>query len=461
MLRRPEILILALLGGCGAPGPAPVDAGADLAVDLAVAPDLARVDLVPAPDLTTLNPAPVLSAIVPALAPVGGAGFPLALSGSSFLASSTVTATPSGGAPVALATRFGDASSLNADVPASLLGAPGAIAIAVVTPAPGGGTSAPQTLTVSACSGTPILTAITPAQALVGSTVMLAASGGCFDCGAMNATLTVDGAPVATTLGTCSAGLAQSASASLSGLAAGTHAIAVQDPAGTTSQPLDLTILNPQPVVTQVTASSTGTCGVVAGATAFTLTVGGSGFVAGATLTLSNGTTQFPVSVGSLGPTQITAQVTIASEPPGGYADVTVTNPSPSVGTGSGVLGVATQPTVLADVRANVFTPSCGLSNCHLGPGSSLPESMPLDPSSSPIAELVGVPAEDCPGRIRVTACDPRRTSSYLIDKIFSGAPPGACDNAIGAAGEVMPPDNSLTAAQRQMLVDWVALGAM
>jgi hypothetical protein len=83
-----------------------------------------------------LNPVPFVGNITPAIANAGGAAFTITVNGSGFLANSTVYWGTS-----ALTTVFVSSAQLTATVTAADIAAPGATAITVQTPAPGGGIS--------------------------------------------------------------------------------------------------------------------------------------------------------------------------------------------------------------------------------------------------------------------------------------------------------------------------------
>ncbi len=94
-------------------------------------------------------PVPVASGISPGFASAGGAAFTLTVTGSGFAANSTVY-----WGTTALTTTFGTANQLTAQVTAADIANGGiAVAITVVTPAPGGGTSNPFQFEVDSASG--------------------------------------------------------------------------------------------------------------------------------------------------------------------------------------------------------------------------------------------------------------------------------------------------------------------
>ncbi|HXE74306.1 MAG TPA: aryl-sulfate sulfotransferase [Candidatus Xenobia bacterium] len=89
------------------------------------------------------NPPPQLTAISPATTAVSASPVTVGLTGSGFLAQSTVVAND-----MALATTFESSTQLRATIPPSLLGAPTTLSLAVSNPSPGGGISSPKIFTV-------------------------------------------------------------------------------------------------------------------------------------------------------------------------------------------------------------------------------------------------------------------------------------------------------------------------
>jgi N-acetylneuraminic acid mutarotase len=96
------------------------------------------------------NPVPLTSGITPAFASAGGTAFTLTVNGSGFTAGSTVYWGTS-----ALVTTFGSATQLTAQVPATDIATGGiTVAITVITPSPGGGTSNSFQFEVDSATGT-------------------------------------------------------------------------------------------------------------------------------------------------------------------------------------------------------------------------------------------------------------------------------------------------------------------
>jgi hypothetical protein len=106
--------------------------------------------------ISATNPAPAPSALSPSNAQAGGAAFTLTVTGSNFVSSSGVRWNGA-----ARTTTFVSATKLQASISASDIAAAGTASVTVVTPAPGGGTSAPLTFTIN-------VNATNPAPALAG-----------------------------------------------------------------------------------------------------------------------------------------------------------------------------------------------------------------------------------------------------------------------------------------------------
>jgi IPT/TIG domain len=94
------------------------------------------------------NPAPSLTSISPTSVTADGAAFTLTATGSSFLSSSVVNVNGS-----ARTTTYISPTQLQAAITAADIAYTGNLSITVTTPAPGGGPSASQTLTVTADIG--------------------------------------------------------------------------------------------------------------------------------------------------------------------------------------------------------------------------------------------------------------------------------------------------------------------
>jgi hypothetical protein len=82
------------------------------------------------------NPSPVIGRLSPGYTSAGSATFTLTVTGSGFVSNSTVY-----WGTTALATTYGSATQLTAQVPATDIASAGITAVTVLTPSPGGGTS--------------------------------------------------------------------------------------------------------------------------------------------------------------------------------------------------------------------------------------------------------------------------------------------------------------------------------
>lgn len=96
------------------------------------------------PNQTPDNPSPTVSGVTPSSVVAGDAGFTLTVNGSSFIQSSTVRWNGS-----ARQTTYVSGTQLTAAITAGDIAAPGTAEITVVNPAPGGGQSAPASVTIT------------------------------------------------------------------------------------------------------------------------------------------------------------------------------------------------------------------------------------------------------------------------------------------------------------------------
>ena len=220
-------------------------------------------------DLVVDNPAPVITVIQPAAVATGGAPFTLQVTGSGFVPSASVTLDGT-----AVSTTFVSATRLTAGMPS--FQAPGSHAIAVVNPAPGGGTSASASLTASATTG-PTLTGLAPASAAANTAFTLAVTGSGYACQGQKSVVTFGTATLTPT--SCTQTRLDVA---VPATPAGTYPVTVTNPGtGMTSNAVafDVSAPNPVPTLTAITPAA-----VSAGSGAFTLTVTGTGFVPASTV---------------------------------------------------------------------------------------------------------------------------------------------------------------------------------
>ncbi|WP_216690203.1 IPT/TIG domain-containing protein [Hymenobacter siberiensis] len=112
------------------------------------------------------NPLPVISSLTPATAVAGAAAFTLTLNGTGFYSGSVVSFNGT-----ALATTFVSATQLTASVPAAAIATAGTCGVTVINAAPGGGTSAGATFTVTV--PVPTITSFTPTTGGPGTSVTI------------------------------------------------------------------------------------------------------------------------------------------------------------------------------------------------------------------------------------------------------------------------------------------------
>jgi len=98
-------------------------------------------------------------------------------------------------------------------------------------------------------------------------------------------------------------------------------------------------------------------------------------------------------------------------------------------------------------IQANVFTPNCATTGCHLG--ASAPQGLRLDGANS-YGMLVGIPSAESPSTLRVAPGDP--DSSYLIRKLEGTASVGA-QMPLGAP--------ALDQASINVVRQWISDGAI
>ncbi len=263
-------------------------------------------------------PAPTLTSISPASMTSGGPAFTLTATGTGFVGSSVVQVNGN-----ARPTTFVSATQLSAAIPASDIATAGALSVTVFTPAPGGGTSTPATLTVTG----PALTVSAPTVALGASVTVTLTNGlgGASDWLALAAV----GAPATSYLQWTYVG---------AGVTTRTWTVTMPATLGqyefrlflnngftlaATSPAVSVANISPTPTITALSPSQ-----VAAGSAAFTLTVTGTGYVTGATVQVG-GSSRATTFVSA---TQLIATVLAADVAAQGSVAVQVVNPSACTG---------------------------------------------------------------------------------------------------------------------------------
>jgi hypothetical protein len=274
----------------------------------------------------------------------GGATFTLNASGAGFTRNSVARVNGSN-----RSTTFVSATQLAATIPASDIAAAGTPNITVLTPAPGGGTSAGRPLTVA--NPTPAITALSPTSALAGSgalTLTVAGSGFANGAGA-----TVGAQARAATVNSATQ---MTVSLQASDLAnPGMLAVQVTNPAACASSvcqsnSVSLNVGALAPALTGLAPASVG-----AGGGGFTLAATGTGFTSNSVVRV-NGSSRTTTFVSG---TQLTAAIPASDIAATGTLNVTVLTPAPGGGTSSA------SPLTVAST-----TPPGGPSGPSSGPGA-------------------------------------------------------------------------------------------
>ena len=274
--------------------------------------------------ITATNPAPVLSEIMPGSVTASSGAFTLTVTGSSFVIDSVVRWN---GQP--LETTFINDRELTAAVTDTQIAAAGAASVTVFNPAPGGGESAAQTMTINAVNPVPVLSALTPSAIPAGgSTFTLTVNGTGL---VKDSVIRWNGSNRRTTF-VSDKKLTTVIPASLVA-APGIASVIVFSPlpGGGTSNALSFSVTegNPLPILSSLSPAS-----VTAGSGDFTLTINGSNFVNGSVVRW-NGSPR-PTTFVSY--TQLSAAIPASDLTQTADISVTVANPAP----GGGVSGAVT-----------------------------------------------------------------------------------------------------------------------
>ncbi len=305
---------------------------AAIPANLLVQPGSANL-LVTNPDQTqsnvaafTINPAPLtITSINPASAVVGSGAFTLTVTGTGFLNGAIVNWNST-----ALATTFGNATQLTAQVPATLLAQAGGAAIQVLDP--NNTQSNTVTFTISA---TPLtITSINPNSAIAGAAgFTLTVTGTGFLSGAV---VSWNSTALATSFGSATQ-LTATVPASLLAQS-GSATVLVTNPSQAQSNTATFTINPAAPTIASINPAS-----ATVGAAAFTLTVTGAGFLSGAVVNWNS--TALATTFGSA--TQLTAAVPASLLAQAGSATIQVVNPDKTQSNTAGfTISSAPSPTI-------------------------------------------------------------------------------------------------------------------
>ena len=261
------------------------------------------------------NPAPSITSLAPSSVTAGGGAFNLTVNGSGFISASAVNWN---GSP--RTTTWVSGTQLQAAITATDIATAGTAQVTVTSPAPGGGVSGNFGFTVN--NPAPSIISLAPSGAIAGGAAFtLTVNGNGFISASV---VNWNGSPRTTTL--VSATQLQAAITAADIATAGTAQVTVTNPApgAATTAYSPFSINNPAPSVTSLVPS-----GATAGGGAFTLTVNGSGFMAGSMVNW-NGSARTTTFVSA---TQLHAAIAATDIAAEGTAAVTVFNPAPGGGT--------------------------------------------------------------------------------------------------------------------------------
>lgn len=266
------------------------------------------------------NPAPSIGGLAPASATAGSPAFTMTVNGSNFVNGAVVRWNGSD-----RATTFISATQVTANVLSGDIAANGTANVQVFNPAPGGGLSPAAVFTIgSAPNPAPAVTSLSPNTGTAGGAAFtLTVNGSGF---APSSVVRWNGSDRATTYVSASQVTAAILSSDLTATGPAPVTVYTAAPGGGASSAVTFTVNNPAPAATSISPTS-----AVAGASGFTLTVNGSGFVSTSVVRWNGGdrTTTF------VSATQLTASIGASDLATAGTAPVTVYNAAPGGGTSS------------------------------------------------------------------------------------------------------------------------------
>jgi hypothetical protein len=266
---------------------------------------------------TGLNPVPNIGSLSPNAATAGSAAQVLTISGTNFVAASTVTYNG-----VSHTATFMNPEELTITLSASDQATAGTYAVVLTNPAPGGGASNSLNFTVS--NPVPVITSLSPASATTGAAAQSLTINGSGFLSTSTATYNNAGHTV-TYVSSTQLKITLSASDQAT---AGVYAVVVTNPApgGGASNSQNFSVNNPAPTLSSLSPSSATT-----GGAAETLTINGTNFVSSSTVTF-NAVAHTATYVSS---TQLKISLSASDLAIGGTYAVVVTNPAPGGGASS------------------------------------------------------------------------------------------------------------------------------
>ena len=295
------------------------------------------------------NPNPVAISLNPSSTVVGAPDTTITVSGSAFTTSSTVLL-----GSLALSTTYVSATTLTAILPAANLASAGSLAIAVSTPAPGGGTSSPLAFQVN--NPSPVATSVSPSFVIVGAPATAVTVSGS---GFLPTSKVLLGSSALPTTYTSATSLGATIPASALAAAA-TLSLSVSNPApgGGTSGALGFTVDNPGPGITQISPSS-----VIVPAADTPITLTGTGFVSASVVQIGGSPVPTTYGGSTLGATIPAANLATAAT-----LSITVVNPAPGGGTSNVAFFDADDPApVLSTVTPSTINAGASATSITLG----------------------------------------------------------------------------------------------
>jgi hypothetical protein len=269
--------------------------------------------------VSSSNPVPTITSLSPSTRVAAYSGFTLTVNGTNFISSSVVYWNA-----VAMPTTYSSGSVITAQIPTIEVALPGTGNVTVVNPAPGGGSSAAATFTITGANALPTVSSISPTSVTAGGAALtLTVNGSNFVSGS---TVAWNGQNLTTTF-VSSTQLTAQVPAKWTANAGSANVVALKpNPNGSNSNAEIFTIntANPAPGISGVSPAV-----VTVGGAAFTATVTGSGFLSNSALAWNGAalTTTYQSA------TQLTAQIPASDISSVGTGSITVVTPGPGGGT--------------------------------------------------------------------------------------------------------------------------------
>jgi IPT/TIG domain len=311
----------------------------------------------------TQNPAPTISAVSPSSVMAGAAATSVAITGTGFIASSSVELNGT-----SVATTYDSATSLSATLPASNLSTGAIGKLTVVNPSPGGGTSSTVDFTVN--NPAPNIATVTPTSVTAGTgPTVLDVTGTGF---VSTSAISWNGAVLTTNFVSGTEVKASVPAVDLAGSAANAVTAVNPAPGGGSSAAVTFTVNSPAPVISSISPR------LVPPGVAATITITGTGFEANSVV-LWNGAAR-PTTVVST--TILQVMLSAADLQAQGPGALTVSNPGPgATSSGAAQLVVSSQP--VPTIQSVLIAVAPGYSNQSCAQVQVTVTGQNFDPSST------------------------------------------------------------------------------